>query len=154
MTRLSWFGTALLLTVGCGSKESIALSAIVRNVDLAVEQKTLGTALTGSFELQLELGAEASGSTQVSIEAFALVRGADTLVSPLAATPVGATFPVSLGKGQKKTIAFQVGDADLLEPSVKDALCAGALRLRGAVSDTLANEKTPLQSADVTLSGC
>ncbi|MEZ4219885.1 MAG: hypothetical protein R3B13_03080 [Polyangiaceae bacterium] len=140
--------------VGCGSKESISLTANVQNVTLAVEQKTLGTQLTGGFELFLELGSEASGSTEVSLEAFAVVRGTDTLVSPLQASPQGVTFPLSLGKGQKRVVPFTVDDSTLVDAALKDSLCAGAVRMRGAVSDTLAGGRTPLQSIDVVVGGC
>lgn len=158
MLRKTWPSTLLAMLVlglaGCGSKDSIALSANVHGVSLTVEQKALGAALVGSFELYMELGSEASGGTQVSLEAFALVRGADTVLAPLPAAPVGATFPLSLGKGQNRTVTFDVSDSALLDQATRDALCAGPLRLRGALTDTLGGGTTAISSADVVVSGC
>ncbi|HMR07296.1 MAG TPA: hypothetical protein PKA88_16045 [Polyangiaceae bacterium] len=155
--RIRAFGPIVALTLAlssCGSKESISLSAFVQNVQLQAEPKTLGTQLTGSFELFLELGAEASGGTQVSLETFALVRGAETLVAPLQALPEGVTFPLSLGKGKKQIVKFNLDDSAVLDAALKASLCSGPVRVRGAVSDTLGGGRTPLESIDVTIGGC
>ena len=153
-TRALTFALALLLLPACGSKESISLTALVQNANLNVEQKTLGTQLSGGFELFFELGPEASGSTEVSLETFAVVRGAETLVSPLQATPDGVTFPLSLGKGQKRVVPFSVDDSTLLDAALQSSLCAGPVRLRGAVSDTLGGGRTPLESRELSVGGC
>lgn len=142
------------LACGCGSKESVSLSARIGNVQLSVEQKTLGTALSGSFDLQLELGPEASGDTSVSLESLALLREGQAVVSPLQATPQGTSFPVQVGKGQTKTVPFVVDDSTLLDAAVKDAICAGPLSVSGSVTDTLGGGRTTLVSPAVTPGGC
>ena len=158
MVRFSSVGAVLVAAVatwGCGSKDAVTLGAKVRNVQISVEQKTLGTQLGGGFELFLEVGAEASGGSTVTLETFGLVRGGDTLDSPLQATPQGVTFPLTVGKGQSKTVSFVIDSASLLDPATKDAICAGPVRVSGSIKDTLSGgERTPLSSSDVTPSGC
>jgi hypothetical protein len=153
--RATWLvAAAALALTSCGSKESISLSAFVQSVQLQAEQKTLGTQLTGSFELFLELGAEASGNTTVSLDTFAIVRGAETIVSPLQAVPEGASFPLALAKGQKRVVVFNLDDSSVVDAALKASLCAGPVRIRGAVSDTLGGGRTPLESIDVSVGGC
>ncbi len=146
---------AALTSIACGSKESVSLSARIGNVQVAVEQKTLGTALSGSFDLDLEVGPEASSGSTVTLEALALIRGSEALVSPLQAVPQNATFPISVGKGEIKTVSFQIDSATLLDAAVKDAICAGPVSVGGSVTDTLSNGgRTPLSSPSVAPGGC
>jgi hypothetical protein len=148
---------ACAAALGCGSKSSVALSARIQSTELAVEQVTLGTRLTGSFELYLEVGPEASGGSTVSLESFALVRQSDqlSLVAPLAAGPQGASFPLDVGKGQKKIVPFALDTSGLLDAATRDALCAAPVQVVGAVRDTLSGgETTPLQGAPLTPDGC
>jgi hypothetical protein len=142
-----------VLLVACGSKDSITLGANVQNVQVTVEDETLGTQLSGGFELRLELGSEATESTTVSLETFALVRDGQTLVAPLQATPVNATFPVTLGKGDSRTIGFAIDSSTLLDASDKDAICAGPVSVSGAVTDTLSGNHG-LTSQKVEPQGC
>jgi hypothetical protein len=151
-------GAALcLLSAACGSKGSIALSASIQKPRVAVESATLGTRLTGGFELTLEVGPEASESSTVSLESFALVSAQDqaTLVAPLPAAPEGASFPLVVGKGELKTIRFVIAGDDPISDTQRGAICAGPVRISGAVSDTLSGGRTtPLTSAAVTAEGC
>jgi hypothetical protein len=151
------FLLACAAVLGCGSKSSVALSARIQAAELAVEQLTLGTQLTGGFELFLEVGPEASGGATVSLESFALVRASDSssLVAPLPAEPQGASFPVQVGKGQKKIVPFTLDATDLLAPASHAAICAEPVKVVGAVRDTLSGgASTPLESAALTPTGC
>jgi hypothetical protein len=155
--RLSLLIACAAAALGCGSKSSVALSARIQSAELAVEQLTLGTRLTGGFELYLEVGPEASGGTEVSLESFALVRASDelSLVAPLLAGPQGAAFPLEVAKGQKKIVSFALDEGDLLAPAARGEICAEPVKIVGAVRDTLGGgDTTPLQSVPVTPSGC
>lgn len=147
-----------LLLTACGSKDSVSVSASVGNVQLAVADKALGTELSGSFDLYVEVGPEADGPATISLEGpFAVVdvAGQATLVSPLAAVPQGATFPLKVGKGSSKTVSFQLDTTDLLAPADKAPLCAGQVQIRGAVKHDLnGGETKPLESAAVSVGGC
>jgi hypothetical protein len=101
------------------------------------------------------VGSEASDDSTVSLETFALVRGGESLVAPLQATPQGVTFPLKVSKGQSKTVSFVIDSVGLLEAGTKDAICAGPVQVSGSVVDTLSGgERTPLSSSDVAPSGC
>jgi hypothetical protein len=148
-----------LLLSACGSKDSVSVSANVSNVQLAVVDKALGTELSGSFDLYVEVGPEADGPATISLEGpFAVVdlAGQATLVSPLAAVPQGATFPLKVSKGSSKTVTFQLDTTDLLAPSDKAALCgAGQVQIRGAVKHDLnGGETKPLESPAASVGGC
>lgn len=146
-----------LAVTACGSKDSISLSANVSNVQLTVTEKTLGTELLGSFDLYLEVGPEADGAASVELEAFSLVAAGSgaALVPSLNAVPQGATFPLTIGKGESKTIPFQLDTSKLLPSGEKANLCAGQVRVVGAVKHSLnGGETKPLESTPQTLGGC
>jgi hypothetical protein len=141
--------------LGCGSKDNISLSATVTNVQLSVTEQTLGTQLSGSFDLVLEVGAEADKGATVELGSFSLTRDGATLVGSLAVAPQGATFPLTVGKGQTKTVPFTLDDSALLPASDKAALCAGDVQVVGAVTHDLnGGETKPLRGKPGLPSGC
>jgi len=145
---------ALLLLVGCGGKGNVSLTASIEQPRVAVEQLTLGTRLTGGFELVLEVGSEASSGSTVSLQRFELVRDGAS-VAGLAVRSDSHVFPLRVEKGQLVSVPFVFDDSQLLAAEVRDAVCAGSLRIAGAVTDTLSGgSTTPLTSAAVTPSGC
>jgi hypothetical protein len=127
----------LLFTAACGSKGAVSLVAGLSAPELQVEQLTLGARLKGGFDLVLEVGPEAEGGTEVSIENFALARGGTTVVAPLLAAPVDATLPLAVGKGQRRFVRFAIDESKFIEPGQRDQLCAGPVRITGAIRDTL-----------------
>jgi len=149
----------LLLAVGlggCGSKDSISLSASVGNVALTVEDKALGTVLSGSFELYLEVGPEADGSAEVEPQSLSLVKASDqsTLVGALDAAPQGATFPMTIGKGDSKTVTYLLDTTKTLVIGKAD-ICAGQVQVVGTVKSSLnGGETIPFRSGPVTVTGC
>lgn len=149
-------GLFALSALACGSKSTVSLSAQVQNPVFVVEQVTLGTRLSGSFELRLELGSEASGNTSVSLESFALLRASDrsSLVAPLPAAPQGVQFPLDVAKGQTKLVTFTLDDQKLIDPALRDSICAEPVQIAGSVSDSLSGDATPLTSIAFTPSGC
>lgn len=142
---------------GCGSKDIVSLSAHIQSADLKVAQVALGTVLSGGFDLSLELGSMASGPTKVSLESFSLLSAADksSLVAPLKVSPQSATFPLSVGVGQTKTVHFILDDSGTLPDSEKAKLCAGPVLVVGTITDTLGGGKSiDLSSSSVSISGC
>jgi hypothetical protein len=141
-------------SMGCGTEKSVSLNAAVGNASLAVAEQTLGTQLTGGFELYLELGPEASKSVSVELENFSIVHTGDnaTVVSPLQAVPQNATFPVSVGVGERKTIPFVLDDTKLLPAADKAAICAEPVQIVGTVKSS--GETEPLSSPSLTVGGC
>jgi len=147
MSALLWLG-------GCGGKGNVSLSASIQQPRAAVEQLTLGTRLTGGFELVLEVGADASGGSSVSLERFELVRDGAT-VAALTVRSDGHSFPLHVEKGQLVSVPFVFDDSTLLAAEVRDAVCAGPVSIAGAITDTLSGGRTtPLTSAAITPSGC
>ncbi len=93
----------------------------------------------------------------MELENFSLVHASDqaSVISPLQVIPQNATFPVSVGKGEHKTVSFVLDDQKLLPQSDKAAICAEPLRLVGAVHHTLGGGETlPVSSPSLVPSGC
>lgn len=145
------------LSVGCGSKGAVSLNASLQNVDVRLEQVTLGVRLLGGFDLRLSLGSEAPSSTTVSLESFALVRAADqsTLLAPLPVAPgAGAVLPVELSKGQEKVVPFAFDGNELVDPNLRDQICAQTVQIVGAISDSASGDILPLASNELEPDGC
>ena len=143
------------LVCGCGGKERVTVSASVHEVQLSVEEQTLGTFLAGEFQLLVTLGVNAPRSTTVTLESFSLVRASDQteLVAPLPlATP---TSPFELGPGDEETLTLTLDANDPIGQGLRDDLCAEPVQIRGTVTDTESEERsTPVQSGSVTVGGC
>jgi hypothetical protein len=141
---------------GCGTKGAVSLNASIQNVDLRIEQVTLGTHMLGSFDLRLALGSEASGSTTVTLESFALVRATDgsTVLSPLPAAPAPDQFPVELAKGSELVVPFQFDGQKLLDPNLRDQICAQTVQIVGAIGDSASGDTLPLASNAFLPDGC
>ena len=141
--------------VGCSAKERVTLSANIRNVDLRVEEGTLGTFLAGGFDLRLALGANAPESTTASLEAFRLVRASDRseLVPTLLLT--GAPAELDIAPGQAQTVSLVLDATDPISPDSQAGICAEPVQITGAVTDTLSDARTtPVESPAVDPSGC
>jgi len=104
---------------------------------LTVNRSAIGADAAGGFDLVLELGEFASGPTQVSSGGFVLERDEVVLLSALSLS--GATFPVTVAAGEKKTLRLTFDQS----PSVSeaDALCADDVSFRGSVTDSLSGNK-------------
>src|SRR5688572_9680867 len=140
----------LLGAAGCGSPGTVSLMAELSNPVLEVEELALGPRLKGSFELRLELGPEAPNNAEVTTESFAIVREAATLIAPLQALPRDATFPLPVGKGERKVVHFTLDDSKFIATEERDAVCAGSVRIAGAIRDAGSGGKlTALTTGDV-----
>lgn len=162
------FAAALALTAAsCASKDAVAVSGSVGTVQLNVKKTGFVTAVSGHFDVSLELGARAAGPTDVTFTEFSLVRIADGTpvlagerLSVLASLPP----PVHLEPGSSALVSFEIGDLrnNAVVPMETDqadyaSVCgAGELRVVGSINDTTAGttSTTPLKSAPFLPSGC
>jgi hypothetical protein len=137
-----FLGLPLVLT-GCGSKGSVSLLVGIDQPTASVVDGAAGTSLSGSFQLTLALGPEASGPTRVTLGNFLLQpeSGAPPIdLSNLTSTP---EFPIDVAKGDTQFASFTF-DKDSVD---RDAVCAGKVRIVGSVMDSLKGGTDPLSSA-------
>jgi hypothetical protein len=150
----------LALTLACGSKASVAVSAIVAQPALAVgTPSALAIGLTGSFVLHLELGSVAPSSTDVTVQSLSLETPDKSLVLPLKtiADPAGT---VHLEPGQQADVRITLAEgsgtpmAQVITSQQAAAICAaGMADITGAVSDTASGSSTSFTSASFALTG-
>jgi hypothetical protein len=149
-TSLAWTLALGLSVSGCGSKEAVSLAVTVENPEVGVTTGAFAT-LMGRFDLRLQLGPEAPGSTMVTLGSFALENQPGIkLVDPLPADPDSDTFPVTVAKGSTKIVPFTLHVTKALSAAERDALCAGQVRIVGAVMDSLGARTDPALSDFVT----
>jgi acyl CoA:acetate/3-ketoacid CoA transferase alpha subunit len=134
-----------LLLLGCSAKDAVSLSVQLSPATVAVKSAVFGGAASGSFQLTLTLGPEASGPTTVTLENFSLetLKG-EPLVPVLSLEP--ATAPLVINKGDSKNLTFTFTDQQVDH----DAACAGQVEIRGSLSDTLKGGTDPVVSAAIT----
>jgi hypothetical protein len=102
--------------------------------------------LEGSFQLELTLGSEANGSTQVSLGKFELQTEAGAFLADLGDAMPDQAFPINLNKGESKRVVFTLKDISVDH----DAACAGPVRIVGSVMDTLKGGSDPVRSGSIT----
>jgi hypothetical protein len=142
---LFWLIPCLLFTAtACGSRGSVALSALVEDPEVEVERSGVGSDVQGGFRLKLSLGDYAEDSTSVSIGTFSLQRDGADVLSPLSLG--GQQFPVTIGVGESKSYELTFLQSPELE--IADALCEGDLELFGSFTDSLNDDRpTTVRSA-------
>jgi len=135
-----------VVLAACGSKGSVSLFVGIEQPTVSVVDGAAGSSLSGSFELSLALGPEASGPTHVTLGNFSLQTeaGASLIdVLNLSSTP---EFPIDVPKGSTQTANFTF-DKDSVD---RDALCAGKVRIVGTVMDSLKGGTDPVSSELLT----
>lgn len=133
-----------LAGLACGSRGSVALSAIVEDPRVEVERSAVGSDVSGGFRLSLSLGDYAEDSTRVSIGVFAIQRDGADVLAPLSLD--GQEFPVTIGVGESKSYELSFLQSPELE--IADALCEGDLELFGSFTDSLNDDRpTTVRSA-------
>jgi len=135
---------ALLFACG-GDKSDISLSVLMTDESVKVSDGAFG-ALSGGFELRLELGGYSSGSTQVSLGNFSLETEAGAPLVEILDLEPSVSFPINLDAGDAQSVVFQLS-ADGVD---RDALCAGRVRIVGSLLDTLKGGTEPVRSATLT----
>lgn len=151
---ISW----ALVLAGCGSKESVSLGGTINDPVLVVDQRALGTFLSGSFELNLRLGKFAADPVTVQSPTFTLVggdSGAEFGVGPLSATAVDVTFPLEIAPGKDVTVPFELVASDPIPVDAVDALCAEPVSVVATIPHSLdGGSTTTAASLPLTPSGC
>lgn len=122
------------------------MSVSTSNESITVKDGAFGGSLSGSFQLQLTLGSEANGSTEVSLGTLELQTEAGTFLASLDDATPEPMFPIHLNKGESKKVEFTLKDISV----DAGAACAGRVRIVGAVSDTLKGGTDPVQSGPIT----
>jgi len=144
---LGW-GAALatVLSLSCGSKGSVAVTASISRADISVDaSSSLAARLTGSFHLDLELGQYASTGTDVSVGQGNLTLRDGTSQASLVLLKFTTTppAPYHLDPGGKLDIVFTIADkaetsGQLLTKDEERAVCAtrAAAQIAGSISDS------------------
>jgi len=132
-----FFAISAISLTACGSEGQATLIGRVDRPLLSVDRSAIGADATGGFDLVLELGEYASGPTQVTLGGFVLERDEVVLLSSLSLT--GATFPVTVSPGVKKSLRLTFDQSPSLPEA--DALCADDVSYRGSVTDSLSGNK-------------
>jgi hypothetical protein len=139
------------------SPDRVKLVANVANVQLTVAQSSLATSLSGTFDVNLDLGDLAQQEATVSdAPTFQLVTATErsTLVI-LDALVQGTTFPVTVKPGTHATLSYALNDQATLAADDIGKICAGQVEIAGTLRDT-SNGDRPLSfdSDAVNVSGC
>ncbi|HET7539957.1 MAG TPA: hypothetical protein VFK05_08795 [Polyangiaceae bacterium] len=141
-----WVLPALLAGCASPSASIVSLSVLMSGESIQVKDGAFGGSLDGSFQLQLALGSEANGSTEVSLGKFELQTEAGAFLADLGDATSEPMFPIHLNKGESKQVQFTLKDISV----DADAACAGRVRIVGALTDTLKGGSDPVQSGPIT----
>jgi hypothetical protein len=137
---------AAALSLSCGSKGSVAVTASISRADISVDASSaLAARLTGSFHLDLELGQHASSGTDVSVGQGNLTLRDGTSQASLVLLKFTTTppAPYHLDPGGKLDIVFTIADkaetsGQLLTKDEESAVCAArsVAQIAGSISDS------------------
>jgi hypothetical protein len=139
------------------SADRVRLSASVKNVALSVTAGSLVTTLSGTFDVELDVGDLASGAATIKDPpSFQLVVAkTQKTLRVLDAVPSGGGFPLTVKSGEHRTVSFSVGDKNTLAAGDITDACAGPVQVAASLTDSLtADRPTAFESAPTTLSGC
>jgi hypothetical protein len=140
------------------SSENLDVGAGLADPVMAIAMKDLGWEYNGGFTLSLSLGQLASQDTDVTVEAFSLVRTADSssLLSPLPLGPMATTSKhVTIGTTENIVYHFSSSGGTLLDEDGMKAICsAGPVRIQGSVFDGSRGKTIPVASSAFVVTGC
>jgi hypothetical protein len=149
-------GLTLLASTGSGvgcidTDTAVFVDATVGAASVAVGGSGLQITLTGSFALDLHLGARASGASEVTYTSFSLKAADDTvLVESLLVTP-DKPSPVAVEPGSDVVVTFTIDSGpDSIGQDLKDRTCAGQVKIAGVIEDSLESESSPIESEPFT----
>src|SRR6185503_7245853 len=145
MRRNYFAALVFLLGLSCGSKGAVAVTAVIENPAMSVDQSSgLGARLTGTFGLHIELGPLASTGTDLSIRQgnFSLVNPANQATLVLLKFTAIPAAPYHLEPGGKLELVMTVADKEgtpgqLLTKDEETAVCAAraAVQVAGSIAD-------------------
>ncbi len=135
-----------LFLAGCGDKSAVSLSANITQGSVKVESGVFGASASGTFEMVLALGPEASGSQTVTPQGFQLLTQAKAVLVDQLPIETTTALPITLGKGESKTVDFTFTGAMVDH----DAACAGSLNIVGSVDDKAGTSSQRVSSSGLT----
>ena len=140
------------------SPDRVKLTVAVKNVAVSVTQGSLVATLSGTFDVEFDVGDLAAGSSTITDPPsfqLVLVKDQKTL-KLLDAVPSGGGFPITVSSGEHRTLSFTLSDRNTLDGTCDLAcVCAGPVEVVGSLRDSLTLDR-PLSfaSGSATLSGC
>jgi hypothetical protein len=143
---------------GCPDDDAaVFVEPSIASPQASVAAETLGTTLTGSFQLNLHLGPRASGPSEVGVGTF-VMQSSDqqtTLVSPLQASTL-VELPVTVDVDGDESLGFTFDTAATLLPAQTFGEICGAngVVISGVIEDSLQDGATPVVSQVFIPSGC
>ena len=132
-----------LFLAACGDKSAVSLSADISAAALNVRPTAFGSALSGSFQLNLNVGPEASGAATVMLGNFSVQSAAGAPLIDVLPLETTSVFPLVVDKGSTKQAAFTF----MVDSVDRTALCTGQVRIVGSVMDSLKGGTDPVSSA-------
>jgi hypothetical protein len=146
---------ALLLVLaapllGCVNTDTaIFVDPTLSDPTATVTSLALGTGLSGSFTLDLHLGARAAGPSTVKLGQFALLDATQTTtIVPALTLTDDVPFPATVDQNSDVIAHFTFNTGvDPLPPADKAQLCATAgVVISGAIEDSLAGRSVPFST--------
>jgi hypothetical protein len=147
-----------LAAAGCVNKspDRVKLVAHVNAVSLAVAKSSLVTTLSGTFDVELDVGDLASSEATITDPpSFELVQLSDqSSVRKLDAIP-DDSFPITVHTGEHRVLHFTLSDGNTLAADEVSKACAGPVQIAASLQDSLTGDRpTAFESDAVTVSGC
>lgn len=144
---------AVGVAAGCGSKEDATLSVYTQNPSLA---KVNGgfTALAGSVDLVLDMGAYSQGSVTVDAVGLRLFRGSLNILARAKFVPSdGTSYPVTINAKDKKVVHYAITIDQMTDAEISE-LCAGQASIGGTVTQHGNASPMSIGSTPITPTGC
>lgn len=159
MRALLFVLAAAPLLAGCPNTDpAIFVTAAIEAPSIAVTQGVFGPSIDGAFQLELHLGARASGPSQVSIGQLEILDAEMTgaIVTPLPVDPGSTQLPVTVQPDSDVIIAFTfTSGKNPLAADLAPKLCDSAgVILGGTIQDSLQDVATPVDSDVIHPTGC
>lgn len=145
------------MSVGCiNTDAAVFIEASFSNAALTVESSSLAVGLSGSATLSLHLGPRAAGPSTARLLSLSLLdaTGTTTLASSLGfeSSPVQ---PVTIGLDETVDLSLTLSATDnTLESGAMSSLCAGPVRLRTVIDDSLRGASILAESEPFELMNC
>jgi hypothetical protein len=152
MRRSSLLLAMPLLLLACSAKDAVSLSVRISQSSLTVKNSVFTTggsasgSLSGTFQVALTVGPEASGSSTVTEQSFTLQTQSGASLVDVLMVDSDTQFPLVVGKGETKTVTFTIAPSSIDH----DAACAGQVKIIGSFGDSLNGATESAQSDPIT----
>lgn len=156
-TLLPLLALPIFLAACVSTDATVFVDPSLESATAAVAGGALGATVTGELGLKLHLGPRASGPSQVTLGAFAILdadQKAEITAIVLGASATEFPVTVDLDSDVSATLPYSLG-SKTLPAEAKTKLCdpAGVV-VRGTIQDSLLGGATPFFSAVVHPTGC